>query len=118
MAEKDVKKRKNYDTGFYVKLSEADKKQLEKKAEQFYGGNRSHYLRAMLYNRPIDDLEMKKILTDLIREVNKIGVNINQITKDYNAFLITGEQVAHLEFYLKQILGEMEKVRKKLYQAR
>jgi cob(I)alamin adenosyltransferase len=113
------KKEINYQTGFYLRMSEQDKAKLKENAERFgYQGDSSKYIRAMIYQRPIDDKEIKSALSDLIKEVNKIGVNINQITHDYNAFLITQEQVDMLKQYMQQINQKMEKIRKKLYQPK
>lgn len=117
--ETKIKKTRNYNTGFYLRMTEEEKAKLKENAEKFgFAGDSSKYIRAMIYQRPIDNREIKTALSELIWEVNKIGVNINQITKDYNAFLITAEQVQQLELLMQKLNGEVEKIRRKLYQAR
>ena len=45
----------------------------------------SAYLRLMISQKPNDYPEIRRLLKDLINEVNRIGVNINQIAFNNNA---------------------------------
>lgn len=60
------------------RLSSREAKLLEEKAKQA-GMTESQYLRLMISQKPNDYPEVRQLLRDLINEVNRIGVNINQI---------------------------------------
>lgn len=65
---------------FYV--SDEEFKIIEEKKEKS-GLNRSEYLRKMAIQGAIVKIDMSTI-NDLIYEINKIGVNINQIARKVN----------------------------------
>ena len=61
------------------RLSVKDAKLLKAKAEEA-DMTESEYLRLMISQKPNDYPEVRQLLRDLINEVNRIGININQIT--------------------------------------
>ena len=63
-------------------LSKTEAKLLRQKAKEL-GINDSEYLRLMISQKPNDYPEIVDLLKELINEVNHIGVNINQIVKNY-----------------------------------
>ena len=54
---------------------------------QEHGMKESEYIRLLLSQRPNDYPEIRILLKELINEVNAIGNNINQITRNYNSKL-------------------------------
>lgn len=67
---------------FYV--TEEEKNLIYKKMEQVPTVNFSNYARKMLIDGKIFSLNSSDELRQLIYEINKIGVNINQLTKIAN----------------------------------
>ena len=67
---------------FYV--TEEEKNLIYKKMEQVPTVNFSNYARKMLIDGKIFSLNSSGELKQLIYEINKIGVNINQLTKIAN----------------------------------
>lgn len=57
----------------------------EKAAEQ--NMNEAEYIRLLISQKPNDYPEVRKLLKELINEVNRIGININQIVFNSNAGL-------------------------------
>ena len=49
--------------------------------------NEAEYLRLLISQKPNDYPEIRKLLKDLINEVNHIGTNINQIVHNNNSAL-------------------------------
>jgi hypothetical protein len=64
-------------------LSEDENQILTKKMEQIGTNNKSAYVRKMILDGMIIKTDFK-VLKELSYEINKIGVNINQITKQVN----------------------------------
>ena len=62
-----------------------------KHQSQERGMNESAYLRLLLSQKPKDYPEIRLLLKDLIEEVNAIGNNINQITRNYHSRLYRTE---------------------------
>ncbi len=71
--------------------------------------NESAYLRLLLSQKPNDYPEIRVLLRELVREVNAVGNNINQITRNYNSKLYREEDRELLTAYMKKLnrtLGE------------
>ena len=49
--------------------------------------NEAEYIRLLISQKPNDYPEVRKLLKELINEVNRIGININQIVFNSNAQL-------------------------------
>ena len=54
-------------------------------------------------NEPNDYPEIRKILKELINEVNRIGININQIVFNNNAGLYSKEDKTQLIAYMRKL---------------
>lgn len=73
---------------FRLTKQEADG--LKKQAQEM-GMRESEYIRLLLSQKPNDYPEIRVLLKALINEVNAIGNNINQITRNYNSKLYRTE---------------------------
>ena len=63
----------------HFRISEAEAKELKKQAAIKNGGNESEYFRTLLMHTPSDYPDIRDNLDKLLKEIHKIGVNINQI---------------------------------------
>lgn len=73
---------------FRLTKQEADR--LKKQAQEM-GMRESEYIRLLLSQKPNDYPEIRVLLKALINEVNAVGNNINQITRNYNSKLYRTE---------------------------
>lgn len=72
----------------------------------------SAYIRLLLSGEPNDYPEIRILLKELVREVNAIGNNINQITRNYNSKLYRQEDREFLHACMRKLclaVGETEK---------
>ena len=84
-------------------FSDYEMELLKKNMEKAGIDNRSAYIRKMCLDGVIINTDLK-ILKDLSYEINKIGTNINQITKQLNEMQnICKEDVESLKKMLKSI---------------
>ncbi len=91
------------------RLSVKDAKLLKAKAEEV-GMTESEYLRLMISQKPNDYPEVRQLLRDLINEVNRIGININQITYNHNAELYSADDKERLIAYMRKLNMAVAKV--------
>lgn len=91
------------------RLSVKDAKMLEKKAKEA-NMSESEYLRLLISQKPNDYPEVRQLLRDLINEVNRIGININQITYSHNAELYSQEDKERLVAYMRKLNVAVAKV--------
>ena len=63
----------------------------------------AEYLRLLISQKPNDYPEIRKLLKDLINEVNHIGVNINQVVFNNNSSFYTTQDKEHLIAYMKKL---------------
>ena len=63
----------------------------------------AEYLRLLISQRPNDYPEIRRLLKDLINEVNHIGNNINQIVRNNNSELYTKADKERLIAYMKKL---------------
>lgn len=70
----------------------------------------SDYLRLLISQKPRDYPEVRKALRELINEVNRIGININQITHNHNAELYSEADKKSLVAYMRKLNAEVKKV--------
>lgn len=63
----------------HFRLSKAEAQELKKQAAMKNGGNESEYFRMLLMHTPSDYPDIRNKLDKLLKEIHKIGVNINQI---------------------------------------
>ena len=67
------------------------------------GMNEAEYLRFLISQKPKDYPEIRKLLKELINEVNRIGININQIVFNSNAGLYSKEDKTQLIAYMRKL---------------
>ena len=85
-----------------IRLSSEELEELNRKAKE-RGLTDSQYLRMLITNRPRDYPELLEALQNLTNEINHIGININQITKNNNSGLYHESDKKRLYIYMKQI---------------
>lgn len=91
------------------RLMPGEAKLLAEKS-QAAGMTESEYLRLMISQKPNDYPEFRKLLKDLINEVNRIGININQITFNHNAGFYSEADKDSLKAYMQKLNREVKKV--------
>ncbi len=84
------------------RMTEREAKNLKKRAME-RGMNESAYLRLLLSQKPNDYPEIRVLLKELVYEVNAVGNNINQITRNYNSKLYREEDRELLTAYMKKL---------------
>lgn len=92
-----------------VRLKPEEALQIQKKADE-KGMKPSAYLRLMANQTMQDNPEMRSQLKQLINEVNHIGNNINQITKNNNSELYYDHDKRRLYGYIQKLNRTMEEV--------
>lgn len=85
-----------------VRMTSSEAKILESRAKE-RGKSEADYMRFLLSQKPNDYPEIRQLLRELINEVNRIGVNINQIVKNNNAEFYKPEEKERLFAYLKKL---------------
>lgn len=84
------------------RMTEKEAAQLKEKAMQ-RGMRESEYIRFLLSQKPNDYPEIRILLKDLINEVNAIGNNINQITRNHNSKIYREADRELLSAYMKKL---------------
>lgn len=72
------------------RLTRQEAERMKEQAQE-QGMKESEYIRLLLSQKPNDYPEIRILLKELINEVNAIGNNINQITRNYNSKLYRTE---------------------------
>ena len=85
-----------------LRLMPGEAKGLSEKAGAA-GMCEADYLRLLITQKPNDYPEIRILLKELINEVNAIGNNINQITRNYNSKLYRTEDRELLSAYMKKL---------------
>ena len=67
------------------------------------GMNEAEYIRLLISQKPNDYPEVRKLLKELINEINRIGININQIVFNSNAQLYSRKDKEQLVAYMKKL---------------
>ena len=89
-----------------VRVTKEEKKKLQEMAQE-YGVTESEFLRRQIRQRPSDYPEIKILMGHLINEVNRVGVNINQIVKRNHAGFYDEMDKVRLEAYMRKICDEL-----------
>lgn len=95
------------------RMSEAEAKLLRQAAKE-YEMNESEYLRLLIRQKPSDYPKIAELIKQLINEVNHIGVNINQIVKNYNSSFYSVEDKNRLYAYMRKLNVTVKKAVEKL----
>lgn len=85
-----------------LRLMPEEAKVLADKAKA-NGMNEAEYIRLLISQKPNDYPEVRKLLMGLINEVNRIGININQIAFNSNAQLYSKKDKEQLLAYMKKL---------------
>lgn len=88
------------------RVTKDEKKKLQEMAKEF-NVSESEFLRRQIRQRPSDYPEIKMLIGDLINEVNRVGVNINQIVKRNHAGFYDERDKVRLEAYMRKICDEL-----------
>ena len=91
-----------------MRLTEEERRHLARLVQES-GLSQSNVVRACLEQTEIRPRQPAEI-TDLYREINRIGVNINQIARSVNAGIATAEDARQALFLLRQVYQLMEAV--------
>ena len=65
--------------------------------------NEAEYIRLLISQKPNDYPEVRKLLKELINEINRIGININQIVFNSNAQMYSKKDKEQLVAYMKKL---------------
>lgn len=84
------------------RMTQAEAAALKQKAEE-RSLSESRYLRLLISQKPNDYPEIRKLLKELINEVNAVGNNINQITRSYNSRLYLESDRELLSAYMRKL---------------
>ena len=95
----------------FIRVTEEEKKQIREDAKKA-GINLSRYVRNCCLGKS-KNLVVITDLKDFARELNKIGVNLNQITRLANEGLIQSADAFEAKEELKKIYKELTKLNKK-----
>ena len=85
-----------------LRLMPEEAKMLAKKACD-NGMNEAEYIRLLISQKPNDYPEVRKLFKELINEINRIGININQIVFNSNAQLYSKKDNEQLVAYMKKL---------------
>ena len=87
------------------RLTEEQNAELQEKVAEL-GMTESEFIRLLITQRPKDYPEIRQMLNGLINEVNRIGVNINEIVHNNNSVLYSDSDKIRLMAYMQK-LNEM-----------
>lgn len=91
------------------RMSEELADELTRKSEDA-GMKESEYIRYLISQRPADHREVREGIQSLMLEVNRIGVNINQVVHNNNSHLYSDSDKARLFAYMRKINEAVVKV--------
>lgn len=80
---------------------------LKEQAEKA-GMNESQYVRFLITQKPNDYPEIQKSLKGLVNEINRIGVNINEIVYNNNSMLYRQTDKDRLMAYMRRLNKTLE----------
>lgn len=84
------------------RMTKVEAEQLKQQAEARLL-TESAYMRLLLSQKPSDYPEIRTSLKNLINEVNRIGNNINQITRNHNSGLYSQFDRERLMAYMRKL---------------
>ncbi|SNU04587.1 mobilisation protein (MobC) [Lachnospiraceae bacterium] len=91
------------------RLTREQDEELKAKVKEM-GMTESEFIRLLITQRPKDYPEIRQMLSRLIGEVNRIGVNINEITHNNNSSLYRESDKARLMAYMFKLNEQLGKV--------
>lgn len=91
------------------RLTKEQDEELKRKVEEL-GMTESEFIRLLITQKPKDYPEIRQMLTGLIGEVNRIGVNINEIVHNNNSMLYSDSDKSRLFAYMLKLNEKLNKV--------
>lgn len=91
------------------RLTKEQDEELKRKVEEL-GMTESEFIRLLITQKPKDYPEIRQMLTGLIGEVNRIGVNINEIVHNNNSMLYSDSDKSRLFAYMMKLNEKLNKV--------
>lgn len=95
------------------RLTKQDADRLREKAEEA-GMSEAEYFRLLITQKPNDYPEIRYSIKELINEVNRIGVNINEIVHNNNSELYRVADKERLVAYMRRLNETVDEVVVKL----
>lgn len=92
-----------------LRLMPEEAKMLAQKAKDMEM-NEAEYIRLLISQKPSDYPDMRKLMKELINEVNRIGININQIVFNSNTGLYSKEDKTRLVAYMRKLNKKTDEV--------
>ena len=97
----------------HYRMTREDAKTFHEKAEQA-GMTEAEYFRLLITQQPSDYPEIRNGLKDLVNEVNRIGVNVNEIVYHHNAALYSQADKERLYAYMQKLNETVKKAVKEI----
>ena len=91
------------------RLTKEQDEELKRKVGEL-GMTESEFIRLLITQKPKDYPEIRQMLTGLIGEVNRIGVNINEIVHNNNSMLYSDSDKSRLFAYMLKLNEKLNKV--------
>ncbi|SEW00794.1 plasmid mobilization relaxosome protein MobC [[Clostridium] fimetarium] len=92
-----------------LRLMPTEAKMLAEKAK-VAGMCEADYIRLLISQKPNDYPQIRKLLKDLINEINHIGINVNQIVHSHNMELYMKEDKEKLFAYMRKLNVTVQEV--------
>jgi Ribbon-helix-helix protein, copG family. len=91
------------------RLTKEQDEELKRKVGEL-GMTESEFIRFLITQKPKDYPEIRQMLTGLIGEVNRIGVNINEIVHNNNSMFYSDSDKSRLFAYMLKLNEKLNKV--------
>lgn len=90
------------------RMTESQAKLLAKQAEEA-GMSEAEYIRFLISQKPMDYPAIREEVHTLINEVNRVGVNINEVVHNNNSQLYSEEDKERLIAYMRKLNALLNK---------
>lgn len=97
----------------HYRMTTEDARAFHEKAEKA-GMTEAEYFRLLITQQPSDYPEIRSGLKDLVNEVNRIGVNVNEIVYHHNAALYSQADKERLYAYMRKLNETVKKAVKEI----
>lgn len=91
------------------RLTKEQDEELKRRAEEL-GMSESEFIRLLITEKPKDYPEIRQLLSGLVGEVNRIGVNINEIVRNNNSYLYSDSDKSRLFAYMVKLNEKLNRV--------
>ena len=97
----------------HYRMTTEDARAFHEKAEQA-GMTEAEYFRLLITQQPSDYPEIRNGLKDLVNEINRIGVNVNEIVYHHTAALYSQADKERLYAYMRKLNETVKKAVKEI----